>query len=246
MGRPIINLIGNKYGRLTVLERDSTKPQGAGKSAYWICKCDCGNIKSIRTDKLRKNEIISCGCYSKEVKTKMFLKDLTNQSFGKLQVLERDTSKEMGKEHFAYWKCKCSCGNICSVRGDHLRDGTITSCGCLNSSGEEIISKILQSLKINYKTQFTFSDLKGDYNNLRFDFAIFDKNNNLKILIEYQGEQHYKKWGNESIERFQKRLEYDQKKRDYCNKNNIPLLEIPYSEKDKLNEQYFSKKLFFC
>lgn len=241
MGRAAINLVGQKFGRLTVIERDTTKPAGAGKSAYWKCVCDCGNYKTVRTDKLRNGETLSCGCYSKEVHTKLFLKDLTNQTFGRLTVIERDTSKLMGKENFAYWLCKCQCGNIVSVRGDHLRNGTTQSCGCLNSSGEEQISKLLQSNNIQYRTQFKFNDLKGDFNCLRFDFAIFDEKGILKGLIEFQGSQHFKKWGNETIERFQKRLEYDKKKKDYCKSNNIPLIEINYEEQDNLQEILLKK-----
>lgn len=184
MGRPIIDLTGKKYNRLLVLERDFSYPSGAGKSVYWKCKCECGNYISVRADKIKNGEIQSCGCYSKEIHTKLFLKDLTNQTFGRLVVLERDNTKPSGQGQFAYWRCKCSCGNIVSVRTDHLRDGSTCSCGCLNSAGEEKISKILQEHNIEYKTQYEFQDLKGDYNNLRFDFAIFH-NHKLLGLIEF-------------------------------------------------------------
>lgn len=235
MGRPIINLINQRFGRLLVLNRDDTKPKGTGKSVYWICQCDCGNKISVRTDKLRKNITQSCGCYSKEIHSKLFLKDLTGLTFGYLQVLERDLNKPQGNEHFAYWICKCKCGNYISVRGDHLRDKTTQSCGCINSIGELLISQLLQENKVNYKTQYQFIDLKGDYNNLRFDFAILNENNSLKCLIEIQGQQHYKKWGNETNERFQKRLEYDNLKRQYCLNHCIKLIEIPYNQLSKLN-----------
>lgn len=242
MGRPIIDLTGQKFNRLTVLERDFSYPSGAGKPAYWKCQCDCGNIKSVRTDKLRDGTIQSCGCLSKEIRTQLFLKDLKNQRFGRLFVLERDFEKPIGKGNFAYWKCRCDCGNLVSVRTDHLRDGTTSSCGCLNSLGEETISYLLQKHNITYKTQYEFPDLKGDFNKLRFDFAIFE-NNNLKCLIEYQGIQHVKPWGNESIERFQKRQEYDQKKRNYCQQKQIPLIEIPYTDFNKLNWTYLKTRL---
>lgn len=243
MGRPAIDLTGQKFNKLTVLERDWSYPTGAGKSVYWKCLCDCGNIKSIRTDKIRKGVIKSCGCLSKEIKSQMFLDDLTGQLFGRLTVLERDTSKPMGKNCFAYWKCKCKCGNIVSVRGDHLRNKTTSSCGCLNSQGEETITTILQQNHVDYTTQYEFDDLKGDFNNLRFDFAIFN-NNNLYCLIEYQGQQHTKPWGNETIERFNKRQEYDQKKRNYCQKHNIKLVEIPYTDLSKLNWEYLKEKIY--
>lgn len=209
MGRPVINLVGQTFGRLTVLSRDTSKPSGTGKSAYWLCKCDCGTIVSVRSDKLQKGIIQSCGCLARDVHSKLFLKDLTGQIFGKLTVLERDSSKPMGKACFAYWKCQCACGNIVSVRGDHLRNGTTKSCGCINSNGELVISTLLQQHNINYTTQYSFKDLKGDYNQLRFDFAIFHADGTLSHLIEYQGKQHYFPWGNESEERFQKRLDYD-------------------------------------
>lgn len=243
MGRPAIDLIGQKFNRLLVLERDTTRPSGAGKGVYWKCLCDCGNIKSVRSDKLRKNIIQSCGCLSKEICSQMFLIDLTGQTFGRLTVLERDTTKPMGKTHFAYWKCKCQCGNIVSVRTDHLRNGTTSSCGCLNSAGEELITSLLQTHNIQYTTQYEFNDLKGDYNNLRFDFAIFN-NNDIQCLIEYQGDQHYRPWNNEPIERFEKRLEYDQKKRNYCNQHNIKLIEIPYSDYNKITWEYLEELIY--
>ena len=230
MGRPAINLTGMKVGRLTVLSRDPSKPTGSGKSAYWICQCECGNIVSVRMDKLKNDITRSCGCLAKENRSQIFLKDLTNKEFGYLRVIKRDLNKPIGSGCFAYWICKCRCGNIVSIRGDHLRDNTTQSCGCLKSSGELKISTILQENNILYTTQYSFPDLKGDYNALRFDFAIFNEDKTLSHLIEYQGEQHYKPWGNESLERFQKRLEYDNKKVEYCKDNNIPLIIIPFDK----------------
>lgn len=243
MGRPLKDYTGKKYGRLTVLCIDESKPRGENCSIYWLCKCECGNIVSIRSDKIKGETTLSCGCFSKEVRTKIFLKDLTNQRFGDLLVLERDRNCSTGKGKFARWICKCNCGNIVSVRGDHLRDGGTQSCGCLNSIGEKTITEILIKNNVKYKTQYEFDNLKGDYNKLRFDFAIFNDDNKIKCLIEYQGEQHYKKWGNESDERFLKRQQYDQLKRDYCNKNNLKLIEIPYFDFKNLSYEYLINKM---
>lgn len=240
MGRQVCDLTNKKFGKLTVISRDLSKPTGAGKSAYWICQCDCGNICSIRSDKLKNGITQSCGCYSKEIRTQIFLKDLTNQRFGKLKVLKRDLTKPQGKACFAYWICQCDCGNICSVRGDHLRNSTTQSCGCLNSKGEEKINKILKENNIFFKTQYTFNDLKKE-NLLRFDFAIF-KNGKLVYLIEYQGEQHYIPYHFDTQERFEKRLEYDNAKKEYCKQNHIPLIIIPYTDFDKIDIQYLNKK----
>ena len=121
MGRKAVNLIGQKFGNLTVLERDFSKKS---KNAYWICKCDCGNITSVQGSSLRKGRIKSCGCLFQEIITP----DLTNQKFGRLKVLKRDFSQQKG---YAYWICQCDCGNIVSIKGSNLKTGTTQSCGCL-------------------------------------------------------------------------------------------------------------------
>lgn len=64
--KPVINLIGQKYGKLTVFERDLPRFSQNGKrikGAIWKCKCDCGNIKSARAYSLKSGHIVSCGCY---------------------------------------------------------------------------------------------------------------------------------------------------------------------------------------
>lgn len=56
------------------------------------------------------------------------------------------------------------------------------------SNGETAIAILLDLNKVKYKTQYTFQDCISPINNpLRFDFAIFDENNNLLSLIEYNG-----------------------------------------------------------
>jgi len=55
------NEIGNRYGKLVVVER-APKPEGRPKGAYWLCKCDCGNSKIVRGADLRSGDVNSCGC----------------------------------------------------------------------------------------------------------------------------------------------------------------------------------------
>jgi hypothetical protein len=57
-----LNLVGEKYGMLTVLERaGQTK---AGQYQY-RCLCECGNETITRTGCLRNGHVRSCGCLSK-------------------------------------------------------------------------------------------------------------------------------------------------------------------------------------
>ena len=56
----VVNEIGNRYGKLLVLEREDSH---TGK-ARWICQCDCGNKASVRGADLRSGRVVSCGCLS--------------------------------------------------------------------------------------------------------------------------------------------------------------------------------------
>lgn len=59
MGRHVIDEIGNRYGRLVVLERGENAKSGYAK---WLCKCNCGNEKVILGTSLRNGDTRSCGC----------------------------------------------------------------------------------------------------------------------------------------------------------------------------------------
>lgn len=54
-----IDLIGQKFGKLTVIERAKNSNNG---KARWLCKCECGNEKTILSESLRKGKTSSCGC----------------------------------------------------------------------------------------------------------------------------------------------------------------------------------------
>ena len=51
----LIDLTGQKFGRLTVLSKDTNRITTSG--SYWICQCDCGTVKSIKSSSLRRGEI---------------------------------------------------------------------------------------------------------------------------------------------------------------------------------------------
>lgn len=60
----LIDLTGNTYGRLKVLHKDNERKTKSG--SYWICECECGNIKSVKSSSLRSGDIQSCGCLRNE------------------------------------------------------------------------------------------------------------------------------------------------------------------------------------
>lgn len=67
-----MNIIGKKYGRLTVLkEVDSYIRPSGQKEKRFQCLCDCGNIVNIRKYPLTSGLTKSCGCIQKEVASKI-------------------------------------------------------------------------------------------------------------------------------------------------------------------------------
>ena len=231
----LIDLTGNKYGKLTVLKKDEERKTKSG--SYWICQCECGNIKSVKSSSLRRGEIQSCGCLRKEAAQKARenrIIDLTGQKFGYLTVLERDDEEQKKHSGALYWKCICDCGTIKSIRGSNLTrkdENRIISCGCFHRSlGEIEIYNLLEQNKINFIEQYRFQD----FSKKSYDFAIINEQSQIIRLIEFDGEQHYKEsfslsW--ESLEIIQKR---DKEKNQYAKDHNIPLVRIPYWERDKI------------
>jgi hypothetical protein len=59
--------------------------------------------------------------------------DISGQRFGRLTVLALHPERERYGTHyvFALWHCLCDCGAERIARGNHLRGGKVTSCGCL-------------------------------------------------------------------------------------------------------------------
>ena len=55
----VVDRLGNKCGKLTVLERAGSNKY---KRALWLCRCECGNTKIVSSEHLRKGAVKSCGC----------------------------------------------------------------------------------------------------------------------------------------------------------------------------------------
>ena len=289
MGK-LIDLTGQQFGKLTVIQRDGS----INGHAAWQCKCSCGNLTIVSSDKLRSGHTQSCGCFQKEQTSKAKIQDLTNRRFHKLTVIKPAFSKDKRwhwvckcdcgnittvrgcdlisgrihscgcyrseqlhkrhlertgiepgqkynhltileyigvKNHESYWKCQCDCGNIKNIRASKIKNGEIQSCGCLSSKGEKRIEELLYKIQIpfikEYKNNICISP-KGYP--LRFDFYV-----NNSYLIEYDGRQHFEPidfMGGE--DRFNEQIQYDKIKNEYCKSHNIPLIRIPYWHYDNL------------
>ena len=61
------NLIGKRFGRLTVLSLSEGKSRGV----IWHCRCDCGKDTDVFALNLKRNHTKSCGCLLREVSRKI-------------------------------------------------------------------------------------------------------------------------------------------------------------------------------
>ena len=160
-----------------------------------------------------------------------------------------EKSKKIHGDKYDYSLVKYKTGKdkiiiICPFHGEFLQTPFAHSSpsmkqGCPHcniSKGEDEIEKYLIKNNIEYNHQHTFVDCINPKTSkkLPFDFYLLNSN----IIIEYQGEQHYKKTGY-----YEKRaggiegLQYrDNLKREYCQNNGIKFIEISYKDFNNIKQ----------
>ena len=130
------------------------------------------------------------------------------------------------------------CGNEYEVKWNNFKTGRRCP-KCNESKGEKEISDILNSLGIKYTSQKRFPECKHK-KTLPFDFYIHNKNT--KLLIEFDGMQHYEPikhfGGEEKLKLTQLR---DSIKNKFAKENNIPLLRISYLEEEDIENIVMNK-----
>lgn len=244
---------GDRIGpsNILFLERLYKKPP-----RIWYGKFQCpydgvvfvSSINDVASGKTR-----SCGCLHAEtarkngVKAKEKLQHyLEGRVFGNLTVLREATKEEkpVVKRNGTFWLCYCSCcGEKAVISQDGLENKNVISCGCISSKGEQKIIDTLQNMQISFVTQKTFEGcINPDTNKkLRFDFYLPDYN----CCIEYDGEQHfyYTNYGWNTKKQYEKTIYLDNIKQKYCERNNIFLIRIPYTDYDKIDFNYIIKRI---
>lgn len=69
----VVDMTGQTFGRLTVIERAPAPVYygGNGKYAWWRCRCECGTVFDVRGSSLRDGFTKSCGCLRSETMRKL-------------------------------------------------------------------------------------------------------------------------------------------------------------------------------
>lgn len=105
------DLTGRKFGRLTVIGIEETNT----RKTYWLCRCDCGNFKKVRSDSLQSGSIRSCGCLKKE-------QDAVNLASGQKHLMSHTRI-------YTIWQgMKSRCCNVHDVRYYSYGGRGITIC----------------------------------------------------------------------------------------------------------------------
>lgn len=117
------DLAGQKFGRLTAIERTGEKK---GTSFVWRCRCDCGKETMVTSNSLLSGNTRSCGCLREETKRSGF-HDIAGQRFGRLLAVEPVEKRSGGS---VIWKCRCDCGRESEHAVKALVSGKAQSCGC--------------------------------------------------------------------------------------------------------------------
>lgn len=121
------DLIGKRFGRLTVIGEAEPHRTPSGKSIRrLICKCNCGKTVTVLRNELSRGRT-SCGCERYE----KIREDLTGKRFGRLEVIKLvDLDKPTRNGIIHGWLCKCDCGNEVVCTSKQLNSRKKTSCGC--------------------------------------------------------------------------------------------------------------------
>lgn len=221
--KEIFELVGNEYEVLSDYEKASKKIRFKHNV--------CGKEFEVTSTMFLRGTRCS-HCFKNERKTTKKFKEDIKKVVGDEYAVAGEYKNTRTKVDLLHKNC----GRIFSVKPRNFLYGTRCPY-CRESKGEIKIRQFLESKNIPFEREFTFEDCvhKGK---LRFDFCIkLDGGKVPFILIEFNGKQHYEKCvhfgGARDFEASQRR---DAIKEDYCKSNDIPLVVIPYTDFEKIDE----------
>lgn len=107
------DLTGMRFGRLVVLGQDGCYTTKKGnREKKWVCRCDCGNVKTIIGGNLKRGKTLSCGCLNSELASQRAKKynDYEIQEDYVIMYTLKDEPFLVDLEDF--WKVKDICWSI--------------------------------------------------------------------------------------------------------------------------------------
>lgn len=192
----------------------------------------CGNIYEVRPDAFLRG--VRCPrCYGSIKRD--------TESFKKaVEEVAGDEYKVVGKYTRSIDRVDMlhnTCGNTYAVRPDAFMRG-VRCPHCVESRGERKVRDFLNKRRYLFTREYRFADCR-DKKELPFDFAVHLGGGDL-LLIEYDGEHHFRpvSYGDDvrAARDFKRRQRRDRIKTDFCTARGIPLIRIPYTDYDRIDE----------
>jgi len=213
----------------------------------------------VRVRDIRNNEEFDCVLYDlmnghtqNSPERARMQRRVNNQKYKVGDIIEVDGHRFLFEKEVEELRHYANNGN--SYRGGIFRDlDTQEEFRCLVQSvssgeiiqhnyfkGEEKIKNILNEMGIKFYKNYSFDDLKSPKNYpLRIDFYLPEYN----CCIEYDGEGHFEPRFNVTQEVFEYNVCLDKIKDDYCVKNGIKMIRVPYTDYNIIDSTYIINKI---
>lgn len=196
---------------------------GIHKKIKVHCEVCDSTYDIIANDILRRGNCTHCNKYFKRTYSEV-RDEVSEATNGEYQLVSKEYKNANTKVEVQHNVC----GNVYGVTMHNFRRGRRCPV-CKTSIGETETKNALEDLGIHYERQKKYSDLKN-ISYLSYDFYLPEEN----VLIEYQGEQHYKPvkhFGGEEV--FEYQVKMDTIKKKYAEENGIGILYIKYTLRTK-------------
>lgn len=127
------NLTGKHFGRLTVVSRAENYITPSGqKHSCWLCKCDCGNEKIVRSSYLKNGTTKSCGCLHREMVSTQFTKRNLYNLSGEYGIGYTSKGEEFYFDLEDYEKIKDYCWHLTGYKDKTTNTRYVSSFDCNN------------------------------------------------------------------------------------------------------------------
>lgn len=120
---------GQVFSSWTVISNEPIKRNG---NPYWLCRCECGTQRYVRTQSLVHGGSKSCGCHWGSI---------SGKTFNSLTALYPLDTRD--KKSSIIWHCRCECGNEVDLSRDALMFSNIRSCGCKKRKHEQNLHNLV-------------------------------------------------------------------------------------------------------
>ncbi|MCM3387338.1 zinc-ribbon domain-containing protein [Ureibacillus chungkukjangi] len=190
-----------------------------------ICKVH-GAVEMLSSNVLRAKGCIECSVEERRIGLDNFI--------NRIYELYQDEYTIIGNNYVNVETGIRTRHNICNHEWDCRPHDLLSGNGicpkCRKSKSEKKILALLHDNTVKVSIEKTFENCRKKLK-LPFDFYLDDY-----LLVEYDGEQHFKPYfkGKETKKKLLETQENDKIKNQYCIDNNIPLIRIPYWEQKNI------------